>query len=427
MKCKIKKMSGTGRQFEIEMPKEAVEELFSVVLEDIRKEAKIPGFRPGKAPLDIVRKKHAEDAMDEVKRRMIPVAYQQALKEHGIEPVSYPEISEVAIEMSGALTFKAKVDTSPAVALKKYKGLKAASSAIEVTDAEVEEVTSRIRNMHAEFIDIDGPLAKGNFGICDVETHGEAGVIAKKRENMWIEADKEASLLGMGEELCGLKKGDKKDIEVTLPDNYPDKKYAGKKAVFKVEVKGVKEKKLPETGPQLALKMGKETMEDVRSELRGQLMARKEADARIGMKNQIMEQLLAAHSFDIPETMVERQLRVLVEKAENELLQKGVAKAEIEGYQEKIKGQLRKDAENKVRLYFIFSRIADQEKVEVTDEDIDGWLKALAASYNQPFEEVKKYYQERDLMDGLREQLREDKTLDLLLSEAAVSRKDTKA
>lgn len=425
MKSKMKKLSGTARQFEIEMSKEMVEETFTKVIEDIRKTAKIPGFRPGNAPVDIIRKTYREDAVDELKQRLIPKAYQAALEEHKIKPISYPEIADVELEPGEIFTFKAKVDIHPEINLRKYKGLKISTQKVSVKDDEVEETLTRFRNMHAEFIEIDRPLQKGDFGICNVETLLDGEIIAKKREDMWIEADKDASMLGMGEELCGLKKGDKKDIEKVLPENYPDKKYAGKKATFRIEIKETREKKLSDINDELAKKLGKDTMDEVRQEIRTQLIERKEADTRISMKNQIMEQLLKDHSFDLPGSMVARQLKVLMEKSENELTRKGVDAGTIESHKEKLKDQLSKEAENKVKLYFILGTIADRENIDVTDEETDNWLRPLADTYKQPFEEVKKYYQEHDLIDGLKEQLREEKTLDLLLSEAVIKTRAT--
>ncbi|MFQ5952954.1 MAG: trigger factor [Candidatus Omnitrophota bacterium] len=424
MKSKIKKLGGTARQFEIKLSSEKVNGILKEVLEDIRKEAKVPGFRPGKAPLDIVQKKYEKDALDEVKRRLIPEAYQQALDEHDIAPVTYPEISDISIDSAGALVFKAKVDVYPEIKLRKYKGLKATKEKASVKDEEVEEALTRIRNINAEFTEKDSPIGKGDFGICDVEAFVDGKSISTRHRNMWIEANKESSLLGLGEELCGLKKGDTKDIDVTLPENYPDKKYAGKAATFNIEVKDVREKKLPDLDDDLAKKLQKKDMNEVRDSLHAQIMERKAYNNKVNMKNQIMEQLLKAHSFDVPESMVKRQLDVLIEKAQNELAQKGVDKERIESEKDKLRQQMQGDAENKVRLYFILDKIANEENIIVEDDETDEWLKSLAQSYGQPFENVKKYYEEKDLIGGLKEQLREEKTLDFLLSEAVITEKN---
>ena len=423
MKCSVKKLKDASCELSIELSKETVEEVFERVFHEISKEAKVPGFRPGKVPMDIIRQNYQADAMDEVKRRLIPEAYQEALEEHSIQPLSYPEVGDINLSLTGKLTFKAKVDTHPKVNVRKYKGLKVTTEKIKVDDEEVTETLSRLQNMNAEFVDIDTPLKKGDFAICDVETSMEGKIISKKRENMWIEINKDASMLGMGEDLCGMEKADKKDIEAELPEKYPDEKYAGKKAVFHIEVKETKEKKLPELNDEFAKKIGKDTIKEAREEIKNELLSKKEVNVKIDMKNQIMKQLIDGDKMELPGSMVSRQLKVLMERAENELKQKGVSEKDIGDHREKLKAQLTEEAENKVKIYFLLDKIAGNEGITVSDEDVDGWIKNLAGTYNKPFDEVKKYHVEHNLIGGLIEQLREEKTLDFILSKAVISEK----
>ncbi|MGD2278694.1 MAG: trigger factor [Candidatus Omnitrophota bacterium] len=423
MKSKLKKLKGTARELDIMLLSGEVNKALDDILKEIGKTAEIPGFRPGKAPLDIVRKKYEKDAADEVKKRLIPEAYQQALNENKLNPVSYPEISDISIDTDGSLRFKAKVDVYPDIKLRKYKGLQITKQKITLKDEEIEEAILRIRNMHAEYPEKDSHIEQGDFGICDIEAFIDGEAITKKHNNMWIEADKDSSMLGLGEKLCGMKKGDSKEINATLPENYPDKKYAGKAATFNVEIKDVRSKKLPELNEEFAKKLEKGSVGEMKEELRAQLLAKKEHNEKVKMKNQIMEELLKKNVFDVPESMVKRQLDVLLERARNELAQKGVDQKTIESEKDKLKENLKKDAENKVRLYFILDSIANAEKITVEDEEVENWIKALADSYKQPFENVKKYYEEKNLLPGLKEQLREDKTLDFLLSEASIAEK----
>lgn len=404
MKSAIKKLEGTARRIEVTLPSEKVAEVQGEVLTDIRKKVTISGFRKGKAPEDLVYKNYRKDVMDEVKRRLIPQAYEDALDEYKIVPVSFPEFSDTALDPKGALTFTARVDTQPEVKLYRYKGIKVTAEKVAVAEEEVGEALSRVRNMYAEFIETDTPLQKGDYGICSVEAFIDGGSISKKREKVWIEAGSETSMLGLGEGLCGMKKGEKKTMKARLPEGYPDKQFAGKNAEFNVEVKETKEKNLPELDDELAKKAGRETLTELREETRSQIMERKELNSRINMKNQIMEYLLKKHSFDLPESMVKRQLEILTKKAED-----------------KPEGQLMAEARNRVKRYFILDEIARKEDISVTEEEVNDWLKSMAEFYNQKFEDVKKYYEENDLIGGVKERLAEDKTLDLLLSEAAVT------
>ncbi|MFH1877833.1 MAG: trigger factor [Candidatus Omnitrophota bacterium] len=426
MKSTIKKLEGTERQLSINIPREDVDEVFDAVLNEIRKTAKVAGFRPGNAPLDIIRNKYRKDADEELKERLITRYYARAVREHEIDPVSYPELTDVVLDASG-FSFKAKVDISPEVNLKKYKGLKVTRKEVRVTEEEIDETLSRLRNMNAEFDVIERPLEKGDFAICDVETVIDGKPVSRRHENMWVEVNKEMSLMGIGEQLCGLKKGDKKDIEATLPEKYPDKNFAGKKAVFNVEVKETREKKLPELNDDFAVKMGKENMPEVREEIKAQLLEKKGEDARLDMQEQIVTQLLKKHDFDLPPSMVKRQFKVLTERVEEELKKKGIEKEVIESHKEKMKEQLQSEAEDKVKLYFILESIADSEKIDVTDEDINEWLKSLAAAYNQSFENVKKYYDQHELIGGVKAQIREQKTLDALVEQAEFPGKEDKS
>ncbi len=418
MKSKVKKLTGTARQIDIEMPKEAVSDIVEEILGEIKKTAKVPGFRPGKAPMDIIRKKHYAEALEEAKSRVVARAYQDALEKHEVFPASYPEISDLVLSSSGELSFKAKVDTQPEIDLKSYDGISVTTKKVNVEDAEVEGALEKIRGMFAEFSDKEGKLSAGDFAVADVDSFIGGESISKKRQNMWIEVSEEASLLGIGKKLEGLGKGENKEVEVTLPESYPDRKFAGKKAVFKVEVKEIKEKKLPAMDDALAAKVGKTTLAELREEVKDQIAGRKQENENVSMKNQILTDLMKKHKFDLPETMVARQFKVLMERAENELASKGMEEQAVKKETEKIKPALLKEAGDKVRVYFILDAISRKENITVSEEEIDAWIAALARSYSKPFEEVKKYYAEHDLVDGLYEQLKEEKTLDFLLEKA---------
>lgn len=423
MKSKVKKLKGTRRRLDIEMSKDKVDLVFEQVFKDLRKNADIPGFRAGRVPMEMIKKRYGEQARSEVKKRAIPRAYQHALEEHELEPVSYPDISEVMLSPSGALKFSAQVDIEPDFELKEYKGIKVKKDVREVTEEEVEKALERIKNMNPEFEDIKGALKKGDYAVCDVETFSDGQAISEKRKDMWIEVDKEASMLGMGEELEGLEKGAFKEVEATLPESYPDEKYAGKEVVFKVFIKETKKKKLLPEGKELAEKTGKSDMKELREEIRSQLTDRKEISSKVELKEQLLEYLLKKHSFDVPESMVERQQNVLMQRAEDELARKGVSGEALQEHKEKIEKKIEEEAEKKVRLYFILRGISEREDIEIFPEEIEGWLKKLGESYGQTLESVKKYYQENNLMAGLNEQLKEEKTIEFLLDQAQVQEK----
>jgi trigger factor len=421
MKSKMTKLIGTARQVEVVIPKETVDAALEEILNSYVTQVTIPGFRKGKAPKDLVYKNYGAEAMEEVKKRLFPEAYQKALDKHEIVPVSYPEVSDIDPDKDGNIAFTAKVDTQPEVKIKKHKGIKVDSVKISVKPEEVDEAVARMQGMFAEFPELEGPIAKGDFGICEVEAFIDGKSISEKRENTWIEADKESSMLGMGEQICGMKKGEEKDIDITLPENYPDKKYAGKDAVFHIKVNDIREKKLPELNDEFAGKMKKDNMDQMKEELKAQLLERKEADNRVNMKNQVIDYLLNKNSFDVPASMVTRQKHVLLERAQEDLKNKGADETFIKENLDKLAENVQTEAEKKVRLYFMLAKIAADENVSVDENEIDDWLTNLAKQYSKELADVKKYYQENNLIGGIEEQLSEDKTLELLLEHAVIT------
>ena len=421
MKSKIRHKEECSKVFEIVIPFEDVARAAEEIYREIKKVAKIPGFRPGTAPRDLLEKHYSDRANEEILKKLVPDGYREAVKTHRVAPIGVPHITKISLEKNRPLTFEAHVDTKPNIKLKNYRRIKVKKKRISVSGEEVEEAISRIRNMQARYNSVERPVQKGDYAICDVEAFIDGKPISKKHENMWVMADKDASLLGMGEKLAGLKKNDSKEIEATLPANYPDKKYAGKKADFKILVKEVREKELPPLDGKLARTLGADTVEALKKEIESQLFNRKETSLRIDMQNQILEYLLRGHRFAVPSGIVERQKEYFKKRLERELLQNKMPKSGVEKKIKEMDSKLAEDAANKVRLYFILDEIALKEKVEVSEKEIDERIRNIALSVNQKYEDVKKRYTDENLLGGLAEEIKEAKVLDLLLKEADIT------
>ncbi|MGB2705725.1 MAG: trigger factor [Candidatus Omnitrophota bacterium] len=420
MKTRIKNIEECRKLFKIEVPKELVEKITKEVYLEIKKVAKIPGFRPGSAPQDLLEKHYSKDAEEQVLKRIIPEGYKKALEIHSVMPAGLPRVFNVDFEKGTPLTFEAEVDTRPVIKRLNYRGIRVRKKRISVSEVEINEALSKLREMCAKYHDVARPVKKGDYAVCEVETFIDGRTVTKKNKNMWIQADKEASLLGMGEELIGLTKGQAKEIEAKLPEDYPDKKYAGKLAKFKVLVNEVKEKKLAALDDTLARSMNTESLEALKKRIESELYARKENSLKINMKNQILEKFLKEHKFSVPSGMVARQKEVLAKRLQMELLRKGVPKEETEKKVKELDSKLGQDARDKIRIYFILDDIALKEKIEINDNDIEERLKSIALSTGQPPEEVRKYYEKENLTGGLAEEIKESKVLEFLLKEAEV-------
>ena len=421
MKTRIKNIEECRKLLQIEVSKELVKKTTEEVYENIKKVAKIPGFRPGSAPRDLIVKNYSKDAKEEVLRRLIPEGYKEALKSHKVMPIGEPEISKIDFDFEKPLSFEAEVDIYPNFKLKSYKGIKVTKTRISVSDQEMKDALTRIQGLSAKYNDVARSVKKGDYTVCDVEAFMDGKLITKKNNNMWIQAEKNASLLGMGEELVGLNKGDTKEIESKLPDNYPDKKYAGKLAKFKVVIKEVKEKVLPELNDEFAKTMKIESVDALKKEIETQLFARKENGLKVGMENQILDKLLKDNKFSIPSSIAKRQKEVFAKRLEMDLLQKGLPKDEVDKKINELDPKLKEDAVDKVKIYFMLDDIAVKENIEVNKDDIEQRLQTIALSTQRPVEEVKKYYEKEHLIGGLAEEIKEVKVLEFLLKNANVT------
>jgi len=421
MKSRVKKTEECSRFFRIEIPHDLVMRTVKEVYKNIKKIARIPGFRVGFAPQDLLEKHYSKDAEEEILKRLIPEGYKNAVETHKIIPVGMPRISNINFRIDKPLTFEAQVDTRPNIKLRNYKGIKITKNRISISKEELDEAFSRLRNAYVTHNDVMRPANKGDYVVWEVEAFSEGKPISKKNQNMWISVDKEASLLGMGEELAGLTKGQAKEIETKLPANYPDKKYAGKSARFKVLVNAVKEKALPAMDDAFAKKLNVENMDALKKEIESGLFARKENAIKINMENQILDRLLKDNRVAVPLSLVNRQKEIFRKRMEEELLQKGIHKEEIEKRTKELEPKLNEEAKGRVQVYFILDDIALKEKIEATDDDLEERIASIAQATARPKEEVRKYYEKENLLGGLSEEIKETKVLDFLLKQAEVS------
>ncbi|MEE9500040.1 MAG: trigger factor [Candidatus Omnitrophota bacterium] len=418
MKTRIKNKEEGTKILQIEIPPDLVEKAAEEVYQEIKRFAKIPGFRVGSAPQDLLEKHYSKDAKAEILKKLIPQGYKTAIETHKVVPIGLPSIFNISFEKGKPLTFEAEVDIRPNIKLRNYKGIKVKKKRISLSQQELDDAFSRLRDVYAKYSDVARPVRKGDYAVCDVEAFVEGKPITKKNNNMWVLADKEASLLGMGEELVGLTKGQAREIETKLPESYPDKKYAGKLAKFKVLVNEVKEKRLPALDDAFARDLKADNLEALKKEIESGLFKRKENSLKIDMENQILDKILKDNKFTVPANIVQRQKEVLVKRFEAELLRKGLHKDEVARELDQKTQKLKEDARDRVRIYFILDDIALKEKIEINDKDIDERLKSLALSTGQSQGEVKKYYEKENLLGGLAEEIKDGKVLEFLLEEA---------
>ncbi len=421
MKKNLQKLDPCKRVLEIEIHPEEILSIEEEVYNDIQKVAVIAGFRKGKAPLAMVRQSYQKQAEKEIIQRSIPRFYQKAVAEERLSPIILPEIYDVDWQLGKPLVFKARFDVEPDVRLKSYKGLKVNKKKIEIKDEELDKVLMNLQEKHAELAVVEPrPLKKGDFILCDYKSWvGEKNLEAK--ENVWLSLEESANLAGFVESLWGANAGETKRLGFDLPQDFPDKDLQGKKLEMEVRIKEIKEKRLPVLDDAFARTAGKfNTLAELKAGIKQDLLSLKEIQSRKELEAKVLDMLVEANKFAIPVSLVDKYRASLENRFRQDLLRKGVGEEDVEKSAELIRKRAKEEADRQVKAYFLLDKIAQKEKIEVSDEELDRHIQRLAGDLKQDFDKVKRNLAEKRLLEELRLELREEKVVDFLLKNAQI-------
>jgi trigger factor len=264
----------------------------------------------------------------------------------------------------------------------------------------------------------------GDYIVTDLDCFVDDKPIHKKRENLWLAIEKGSYISDLTEKTVGMNKLEERDIEVTLPENYPDKAVAGKRARYHVLVKDIKERKLPALDDEFARDIGKASLEELRKEIAKELAGRAAANAETEAENALLNKLIDEHTFKVPSGFVARQLQMMVADSKRRLEEKGFKKEDLDKRDKELAEKFKADAERQVRLLFILDSIASTQHIEADDNDLGDAYRAMAAQSGKEESFVRDYYEKEGLVDNLREKLREGKTIKFLMDNAVVTEKE---
>ena len=430
MNVSVETLAPCKKLVRVELDVKSVDEIFDTITKDFQKQASLPGFRPGKAPRDMVVKKYATEIKDEAKRKLIGEHYRKALEEQKIRAVGYPDIEEIQFERGQNLIFAATVETAPEFQLPEYKGLPAKVEVKSVTDTDVDKALDLLRGQHAKFETVTRELKSGdvavvNFtGTCEGKAITELAPTAKgltEQQNFWVEMKPDSFIPGFADQLTGAKAGDQRTVNVDFTADFVTKELQGKKGVYAVEVVEVKEKVLPVLDDELAKKYGAENLakltDGVRTDLENELKYSKSKAVR----QQVIHSLLQQLNFDLPESAVANETRNVVYDLVRQNTQRGIARELIETQKDQIYAAAAGNAKERVRLAFIVQRIAEAEKLTATQEDVIKRAQTLAMMYQTPVDQFIKELQKRDGINELYEQVLHEKVLELLEKHATIT------
>ena len=423
MNITVENLAPCKKLLRVEVDAKAVDEIFDSITKDYQKQAALPGFRPGKAPRDMVAKKYEADIKDEAKRKLIGENYRKALEEKKLNVLGYPDIEEIQFARGQNLQFAATIETAPEFQLPEYKGLTVKREIKSVSDEDVERALGLLAQQHVKFETVARELKMGDVavvnytGTCDGKPITETAPTAKgltEQKNFWVDIAANTFIAGFAEQLIGAKAGDKKTVNVDFPADFVTKELAGKKGIFEVEIAEVKEKVPPPLDDELAKKFGAENQEKLRTGVRVDLENELKYSQARAIRGQIVDALLGGANFDLPETAVAHETKNVVYNIVQENSKRGVPRELIEKQKEEIYSAAARSAKERVRLAFLIQRIAEQEKISVTQEEVLQRVQSLAAAYQIPPDKFIKDLQKRNGVNELYDQIAHEKVLNFL-------------
>jgi trigger factor len=396
------------------------------VARDLARVARIPGFRPGKAPVTLIRRRFAEDIQGEVVQSLVPEYLEKALDEKKLIPVTRPEVDKVEFKEGEPLRFRAVFEVLPEFELGEYKNPEVQLEAIEIGDAQVDKAVEEMRERAATFVPVEGRSAKdGDFVLMKLIGTPVGGGDPVQADNILCHLGAEETLESFTENLRGAAAGETKKFQAKYPDDYPDPKLAGKTYDYSVDVQGIKEKKLPDLNDEFAKDAAGETggfttLAEMRKKILENLEAAKAQQQESQAREKILEQLVKRHDFPVPEALVENQMDVRLERVVRSLAAQGVDPRAVNVDWVALRKRQREHAVDDVKAELLLDRIATEEKIEATDEDLEKEIEKLAERSGESATALRARLTKQGALDRMKSKLRSDKTIEWLYRNARI-------
>jgi trigger factor len=425
----VENLAPCRKLLRVELDAKSVDEIFDAITKDYQKQASLPGFRPGKAPRDMVIKKYEADIAGEAKRRLIGDNYRKALDEKKIHAIGYPDIEEIQFGRGQNLQFAATIETAPEFQLPEYKGLAVKRETKSVTDADVERALNLLAQQHTKFETVARELKMGDVavvnytGTSDGKPLTEIAPTAKgltEQKNFWVDVAPGTFIAGFAEQLIGAKAGDQRTVNIDFPADFVTKELAGKKGVFEVEVVEVKEKVLPPIDDALAKVFGAENLEKLNAGVRLDLENELKFSQVKAVRSQIISALMAQTNFDLPESAVANETKNVVYNIVQENTKRGVGRELIEKEKDQIYSAAATSAKERVKIAFLIQRIAEKEQISVSQDEVLQQVQAMSQTYQIPPDKLIKDLQKRNGINEIYDQISREKVMTFLENNAKI-------
>ena len=426
-----KAKEGVKREISIEIPAPEVARETEVIIQKYQKVARLPGFRRGHVPASIIRQRFAEDLKSDVVEALVPRYFRKETEKLGMLPVSQPRVTDLHIHEGEPLRFKASFEVMPEIPVEGYKELRADKPEIAVTDEEVEQTLTSVREQHATFTSVEGrTLAEGDFAQAsldgkprdkDKKDKKDAATQPVHMDEVLIEIGGKNTVPEFTENLRGASAGDERSFEVSYAEDTSDKRLAGKTFVYSVKVHAIKQKTLPELNDEFAKELGEFTsIDQVRKQIRENLEAEKRHTAEHAAKDILVAELVKRNEFEVPESLVERQIDVRLERGLRALASQGMKMEDLKKMDlPRLRVGQREQALQDVKSSLLLERVAELEKIEAGEEELNQEIESLAKQSKQTPEAVRARLTQDGGLDRIRNRIRSEKTLNFLYHQSA--------
>jgi len=415
--------SNTKREIEVEVPPEEVARETEALIQKYQKVARLPGFRRGHVPPSIIRQRFAADIKNDVVDALVPRYFRKETDKLGLVPVSQPRVTDLHVHEGEPLRFKASFEVMPTIRPEGYKELRADKPVVSVTAEEVEDSLNSVREQHAAFTSVEGrPLVEGDFAQVSLDgqpNDGEGQPV--HMDDVLVEIGGKNTMPEFNENLRGVSAGEERSFDVNYPADSADKRLAGKTFKYTVKVLSIKQKTLPELNDQFAKELGEfASLDEVRQRIREGMEEERKHGAEHEAKDKLVAELVKRNDFEVPEALVERQIDVRLERGLRALAAQGMRTEDIKKMDfNRLRAGQRDQALQEVKASLLLDKIAEEEKIDVSDEEIDREVEALAKQSKQTSEAIRARLTRDGALDRIRNRIRNEKTLDFLYRQSA--------
>ncbi|MFW6152572.1 MAG: trigger factor [Verrucomicrobiota bacterium] len=432
MKIQVEDEGKCRKRVHVEAPAEKIQPEYDRLVQEYRKVARIPGFRKGRAPSEVVEKRFLKDILENTKQNLLPRIYKEAVEEEDIAPVAVIDVSNERIGKDEGLSFDFTVDVAPEFKLPRYGKISLKGQKTDVTDEEIEEAVHRVMDSMARYEENSGqPAGPGDMLQLDYSGAIEGKPVSEmapqitgmgEGSDFWIILNGQEFLPGLSKQLEGVMAGDSKTLKITFPEDYHVKEVAGKDASYDVTVKRIRKKVLPEMDEEFFKNISAANEAEFREKVKEELVAAKTNSENRRLKNEISRHLLDKTDLDVPVSQLEQEKNAIARNMIQSMAQQGLGRQQLEERKDQILSEAEKTSVDRVKLMYILGRIAEEENIEVAETEVDERIESMASGYGMETARMKAELEKQNALDRIKSELRQEKTLDFLLGQAKIKK-----